>query len=75
MTDKLKFKFNGGRGAVLCSNCAKIIMSGNEIPEYIWETVKPGSTHFLGPMFCSKQCEEEYKKKREGYDNKNNSNK
>ena len=72
MMDRLKFKFNGGRGAVLCSNCAKIIMSGREIPEYIWESVRPDSDEFLGPMFCSKQCEEEYKKKKEKHDNKDN---
>ena len=63
----IKFKFNGGRGAVLCSNCAKIIMSGNEIPEYIWEYVSPAGEkdiEDLPPMFCSKQCEDEYNKRK-----------
>ena len=67
MKDHLKFKFNGGRGAVLCSNCAKIIMSGNEIPEYIWEYVDPYGTKSiedLPPMFCCDECEEEYNKRK-----------
>lgn len=35
--DKLIFKFNGGNGAVLCSNCFKIIFSGKEIPNEYWD--------------------------------------
>ena len=61
MKDHLKFKFNSGLGAVLCSNCAKIIMSGGHIPQHIWGHIdKYGtkSVENLPPMFCCKECEE-----------------
>jgi len=64
MKDYLKFKFNSGNGAVLCSNCDKIIMSGGRIPEYVWECIGPNKTKNLEdipPMFCSQECEEKYK--------------
>lgn len=64
MSDSLKFKFNSGLGAVLCSNCDKIIMSGGRIPEYIWKSVRPFSVKKLPPMFCCKECEDEYNKKK-----------
>lgn len=75
MKDHLKFKFNSGLGAVLCSNCSKIIMSGGRIPDYIWEHVGPRGTkkiEDLPPMFCCKECEEEYKKKNQCNDNEDN---
>ena len=76
MRDHLKFKFNSGLGAVLCSNCSKIIMSGGCIPQYIWEHVGSYNTKSiedLPPMFCCKECEEEYKKKNIEDDNEDNS--
>ena len=50
----LIFKFNGGAGAVLCSNCRKIIYSGKNIPEEILEGKD------TSPKFCSKECENEF---------------
>lgn len=65
-TNYIKFKFNGGNGAVLCSNCAKIIMSGRQIPEYIWDAVSKhnGEIQKIPPMFCCDKCKEEYYKKK-----------
>ena len=31
------FKFNGGRGAVLCNCCRCIVMAGQEIPDHIFK--------------------------------------
>ena len=59
--DHLIFKFNSGIGAVLCSNCRKIIMSGSRIPGYIWNAE---NIEDIPPMFCCKECEEKYKKKK-----------
>ena len=39
----MKFKFNGGRGAILCEKCGIILKQGREIPEYVWEAVKNGT--------------------------------
>lgn len=68
-TDYIKFKFNSGYGAVLCSNCDKIIMSGGRIPEYIWDAVSKHNDEIekIPPMFCCDKCKEEYNNK-----NKNN---
>lgn len=52
--DKLIYKFNGGKGAILCNNCGKIIYSGKEIPNYLPE----------GPQFCCDSCKKEYNKKK-----------
>lgn len=66
-TDYIKFKFNGGNGAVLCSNCSKIIMSGSKIPDYIWDAVcceDDKEIKNIAPMFCCDKCKEEYYKKK-----------
>lgn len=63
MKDYIKFKINGGIGAVLCSNCDKIIMSGGRIPEYIWEALKSHRIDEIPPMFCCQECQEEYERK------------
>lgn len=61
MKDHLIFKFNSGIGAVLCSNCRKIIMSGGRIPEYIWNAK---NIEDIPPMFCCKECEGKYNKRK-----------
>lgn len=51
------FKFNGGRGAILCGRCGKILKAGSEIPEYVLEAVKNGTVNELPDMFCEDNCE------------------
>lgn len=53
----MKFKFNGGNGAILCSRCGVILKSGNEIPEYVWDAVKKGTVDKLPDMYCEDNCE------------------
>lgn len=65
MKGYLKFKFNGGHGAVLCSNCSVIIMQGSHIPKDIWDAVNNEKLKDIPPMFCCKECEEEYNKKKD----------
>ena len=63
--DRLIFKFNGGIGAILCSNCGKIIATGNRIPERFWDaaTGKNGETYEdIGPQFCCENCISEWNK-------------
>lgn len=48
----MKFKFNGGYGAILCSKCGIILKSGSQIPEYVWEAVKNGTVKDLPGMYC-----------------------
>ena len=50
MKGKLIFKFNGGRGAILCNTCGKIIFSGKSIPKHLPE----------GAQFCCEKCKTEY---------------
>ena len=68
MKDYIKFKFNGGNGAVLCSNCSKIIMSGARIPKEIWEAVSDRSggrpIENIPPMFCCDECREKYENRK-----------
>ena len=33
INNKLIFKFNGGRGAILCNNCFAIVYEGSQIPD------------------------------------------
>jgi hypothetical protein len=61
--NKLIFKFNGGLGAILCSNCGKIIATGSRIPEKFWVTAAGMGTETyesIGPQFCCKDCEQEW---------------
>ena len=53
----MKFKFNGGRGAILCEKCGVILKQGKEIPEYVWEAVKNGTVKDLPGMYCENNCE------------------
>lgn len=46
--DRCIFKFNGGNGAILCSNCLKIVKTGCS------------QTEDNTPNFCCKECEEEW---------------
>lgn len=46
--DRCIFKFNGGNGAILCSNCLKIVKTGCSQAEN------------KIPIFCCKECEEEW---------------
>lgn len=50
------YKFNGGYGAILCSNCGVIVAQGRdcEKQEYI-EAIENGT-----PIFCSDECEIEW---------------
>ena len=52
----MKFKFNGGRGAILCERCGTILKEGNQIPEYVWEAVKNGTVKDLPGMYCEDNC-------------------
>ena len=51
------FKFNDGRGAILCSKCGVILKQGDEIPKYVWEAVKKGTVSQLPDMYCEDNCE------------------
>ena len=53
----MKFKFNGGRGAILCERCGVILKEGNQIPEYVWEAVRNGTVKDLPGMYCKDNCE------------------
>lgn len=53
----MKFKFNGGYGAILCEKCGTILKEGNQIPEYVWEAVKNGTVKDLPGMYCEDNCE------------------
>lgn len=53
----MKFKFNGGYGAILCERCGVILKEGNQIPEYVWEAVKNGTVKNLPGMYCEDNCE------------------
>ena len=57
----MKFKFNGGYGAILCGRCGTILKSGKEIPEYVWEAVRNGTVKDLPDMFCEDNCERSMK--------------
>lgn len=53
----MTFKFNGGKGAILCSKCGVILKSGSQIPEYVWEAVRKGTVSQLPDMYCEDNCE------------------
>ena len=53
----MKFKFNGGQGAILCDKCGVILAEGSKIPEYVWEAVKNGTVKDLPGMYCEDNCE------------------
>ena len=51
------FKFNGGRGAILCDKCGTILKSGDDIPKYVWDAVRKGTVSDLPGMCCDDNCE------------------
>ena len=53
----MKFKSNGGFGAILCEKCGVIHKEGNQIPEYVWEAVKNGTVKDLPGICCEDNCE------------------
>lgn len=57
----MKFKFNGGHGAILCEKCSVILKQGKEIPEYVWEAVREGKVNELPGMYCEDNCERSMK--------------
>jgi len=57
----MKFRFNGGRGAILCEKCGVILKQGKEIPEYVWEAVRNGTVKDLPGMYCEDGCERSMK--------------
>jgi len=57
------FKINGGSGAILCSNCRKIICTGDRIPKYIWDALKTHTIDDLPPQFCCQECQDNFLKR------------
>ena len=57
----MKFRFNGGRGAILCDKCGVILAEGNAIPEYVWEAVRKGTVKDLPGWCCEDNCERSLK--------------
>lgn len=53
---KTIYKFNGGRGAILCNFCSAIIYQGSSIPKNIMEGFKTGADN--GPQYCCEQCKD-----------------
>lgn len=53
MKEKLRIKFNGGAGAILCSGCSKIIKTGKDFTE---EELKyfTGKIKHFPPQYCEK---------------------
>lgn len=55
--EKAIFKFNNGRGAILCSGCRTILKEGSQISEEEWESVKVKPNNIkLPPQYCE-ECE------------------
>lgn len=57
----MKFRFNGGYGAILCDKCGVILREGTEIPGYVWDAVKKGTVSKLPGMCCPDNCERSLK--------------
>lgn len=57
----MRFKFNGGYGAILCERCGVILKEGRQIPEYVWDAVKNGTVKDLPGMYCEDNCERSMK--------------
>ena len=58
--DRLIFKFNGGRGAVLCSNCYTIVYEGSRIPDEYKDAMLNGQENNFEPVFCCDECKKEW---------------
>jgi hypothetical protein len=50
--EKAQFRYNGGRGALLCSGCKKIMKTGDEFTEEEIEAIKGYS--IIPPVYCLK---------------------
>lgn len=48
------FKFNSGRGALLCSKCSVIIKVGKDFTEEEKENAWGGKRNKLPPQYCDK---------------------
>jgi hypothetical protein len=49
---KAIFKFNGGRGALLCSNCSVIIKTGKDFTEQEWAALRGEGD--INSVYCDK---------------------
>lgn len=49
---KAIFKFNGGKGALLCSNCSVIVKTGKDFTEQEWAALR-GEGH-VDSVYCNK---------------------
>lgn len=52
----MRFKFNGGNGAILCRRCGRILLEGSNIPDYVWDAVGNGTVRELPDMYCDDNC-------------------
>ena len=55
--ERLIVKFNGGRGAILCSGCRRIIKEGYEFTPEELQYIR-GEIDYLSIQFCE-QCKSE----------------
>lgn len=54
----MKFRFNGGRGAILCSKCGVILKEGSAIPQEVWDAINRGeNVRDLPDWYCEDGCE------------------
>lgn len=62
MKEKMRatFKFNSGLGALICSNCSKIIKVGSDFTEE--EKEAAWGDGCLEPQYCSQECKKEFLK-------------
>lgn len=58
--DRLIYKFNGGRGALLCSNCYVVICEGKDLSDEIRNAIINDKQEEFGPVFCCEQCKKEW---------------
>jgi len=49
--DKAIIKFNGGKLALLCSTCSKILKTGKDFTEEEMKYTK-GEIEYIPPMYC-----------------------
>lgn len=50
--NKAQFKYNGGRGALICSGCRVILKTGDEFTEEEIDAIK--GHDILAPQYCKK---------------------
>jgi hypothetical protein len=61
MKNKVKFKFNSGMFALVCSNCSRILKTGSEFSEDEWKSCK--GEKWLPPQHCDICKEKTFVKK------------